>query len=204
MLRFEERLAARSAGAGVAALPAVAQRCSAYFDLLRFWNRKINLTGFDLEQPSDEALDRLFVEPLLAAREFSSGLRIIDVGSGGGSPAIPFSAAVDATRLVMVESRQRKSTFLREALRVAQLPGSVETARAEALVGQDDIAGSFDVVTIRAVAVTQGLSSAMLSFLRAGGRVCRFKGPGEQPSGWGAFQRRLPLLGGDELELIDC
>jgi len=85
---------------------------------------------------------------------------------------------------------------------VAQLTGSVETARAEDLVGRKGLAGSFDIVTIRAVAVTQDLSSAMLSLLRIDGRVCRFKGPDEQPSRWGSQQRHLPLLGGDELEII--
>ena len=42
---------------------------------------------------------------------------MIDIGSGGGSPAIPLALAVPGLRLLMVESKTRKSVFLREAVR---------------------------------------------------------------------------------------
>ncbi len=38
---------------------------------------------------------------------------MIDIGSGGGSPAIPFALALAGVRLLMVESKTRKSVFLR-------------------------------------------------------------------------------------------
>src|SRR5262245_38745059 len=60
-----------------------------YCDLLNYWNRRINLTSLDLNPPSKEALDRLFIEPLLAVRHVGTPTHWIDIGSGGGSPAIP-------------------------------------------------------------------------------------------------------------------
>lgn len=45
-----------------------------YFDLLRHWNRRINLTSLSLETLSDQAIDRLFVEPLCAARFLEGGI----------------------------------------------------------------------------------------------------------------------------------
>ena len=41
----------------------------------------------------------------------------MDIGSGGGSPAIPFKLAVPRLGLTMVEAKARKSAFLREAVR---------------------------------------------------------------------------------------
>ena len=41
----------------------------------------------------------------------------MDVGSGGGSPAIPLKLAVPRLALTMVEVKARKSAFLREAVR---------------------------------------------------------------------------------------
>ena len=46
-----------------------------------------------------------------------------DLGSGNGSPAIPIKLAKPAARLTMVESKERKAAFLREAVRSAQLGG---------------------------------------------------------------------------------
>ncbi|MCK7483655.1 MAG: hypothetical protein M0C28_46535 [Candidatus Moduliflexus flocculans] len=40
----------------------------AYYRLLEFWNEKVNLTAFSLKDAPDEAIDRLLIEPLVAAR----------------------------------------------------------------------------------------------------------------------------------------
>ena len=63
-----------------------------YYELLARWNRKINLTS--LEDP-DEAIDRLLLEPVIAARHLSPAVvNVMDVGSGGGSPALPLALAL--------------------------------------------------------------------------------------------------------------
>jgi 16S rRNA G527 N7-methylase RsmG len=102
-----------------------------------------------------EAVDRLFIEPVVAAQFAESGARIIDIGSGGGSPAIPFALAAKGTFLAMVESRSRKSVFLQEAARVVALPAKVITDRYEEAIRQPELQMAFDVVTIRAVRVDE-------------------------------------------------
>jgi 16S rRNA (guanine527-N7)-methyltransferase len=58
----------------------------------------------------------------------------MDIGSGGGSPAIPLKLSAPAASLTMVEVKARKSAFLREAIRTLRLErSSVETARYELL-----------------------------------------------------------------------
>ena len=56
----------------------------AYYLLLAHWNNRINLTGFPLEPPTEQAVDRLFVEPLVAASLVKPNVSLwFDLGSGG-------------------------------------------------------------------------------------------------------------------------
>lgn len=149
----------------------------AYFELLQVWNRKINLTS--LTDP-DEAVDRLLLEPVVASRyvDASAG-HLLDVGSGGGSPAIPLKVMLPASRLWMVESKIRKSAFLREVVRHLGLEDAqVETARFEELLSRPEMNESMDLVTVRAVRMDRRALLALQAFLRPGGEVFFFTGPG--------------------------
>ena len=66
---FERLRSARSSAAIETALFADRQtdQLARYFDLLRQWNRKMNLTALPLDPLEDRTIDRLFVEPLKAA-----------------------------------------------------------------------------------------------------------------------------------------
>ncbi len=98
----------------------------AYFRLLTQWNAQINLTSLPLNEPSDAAFDRLLVEPLAAARQIPDASQVwYDLGSGGGSPAIPLKIARPALKLTMIESKERKAAFLREAIRTVGLAGTI-------------------------------------------------------------------------------
>ncbi len=80
---FQDRLGRRAKRAGVNLTPQLASRLEAYFRLLETWNRKINLTGLNLAEATPETIDRLLIEPLVAARHIPTGTaRMLDVGSG--------------------------------------------------------------------------------------------------------------------------
>ena len=89
---IRSRLLRRASKENIPLSTALAERLIAFLDLLLRWNLKINLTSF--ENP-DEAIDRLLLEPLVASRHLrpASG-RLIDLGSGGGSPAIPLALSL--------------------------------------------------------------------------------------------------------------
>ena len=73
--------------------------------------------------------------------------RLIDLGSGAGFPGIPIKLWAPQIHVTLIESNQKKSTFLREAIRTLTLTNiNVFSARAE-----DYSPGSADVVTLRAV-----------------------------------------------------
>ena len=146
----------------------------AYFELLSRWNRKINLTALD---DPDRATDRLLLEPLVAARHLPAGpVSLMDVGSGGGSPAIPLKLAAPAIRLTMVEVKARKSAFLREAVRTLGLENAtVETSRYEELLARPELHEGFDVLTIRAVRIEPKVLHTLQAFLRPSGSLFLFR-----------------------------
>lgn len=176
---FRARLQRRATRAGVTVDPALASQLEIYYRLLATWNQKINLTSLNLREASDEAFDRLLVEPLVAARFVQTGLqRMMDVGSGGGSPAVPFALAVPGLSLLMVESKTRKSVFLREAVRSLDLKAAeVVTARFEELLARPDLHEAHDLVTVRAVRIESRVLLGLQAFLRPAGQLFLFRGP---------------------------
>jgi len=174
---FQERLRRRATRAGITLSGDVAARLEAYLRLLEAWNRKINLTGFDLAEPTPETLDRLLIEPLVATRHIpASARRMMDVGSGGGSPAIPMALAAPFLHLTMVESKTRKAVFLKEAVRTVGLDSDVMASRHEELLSRPDLHEAIDLLTLRAVRVEPRLLSNLQAFVKPGGLLFLFRG----------------------------
>ena len=176
-LEFRDRLARRARRAKAPVTLAMLEPLEAYFRLLTHWNEKINLTALPLDIPTDETFDRLLVEPIAASRRVQNLPGVwFDLGSGGGSPAIPLKIARPALALTMVESRGRKSAFLREAVRSLRLEGTeVQNARFEDVAGDGARGGSADLVTVRAVKADDSLFIAAGKLLRIGGRFMLFR-----------------------------
>jgi 16S rRNA (guanine527-N7)-methyltransferase len=170
------RLARRASKTGLFLPDDVSERLIAYYELLSRWNRKINLTS--LEDP-DAAIDRLLLEPVMAARHFpGASPSIMDIGSGGGSPAIPMKLVSLGSPLTMVEVKARKSAFLREAIRTLELKDTVvETSRYEELLARPELHEKFDILSLRAVRVELRTLFTLQAFVRAGGSLFLFRGP---------------------------
>jgi 16S rRNA (guanine527-N7)-methyltransferase len=175
---FQNRLTRRAKRAGVSVTLQLGVRLETYYRLLDTWNRKINLTGLNLGEAAPETIDRLLIEPLVAARHIPTGAaRILDVGSGGGSPAIPMTLALPSIHLLMVESKTRKSVFLREAIRAVGLEGAdVAASRFEELLTRPELHEAHDLVTIRAVRIEPRVLSNLQAFLKTRGLLFLFRG----------------------------
>ncbi len=172
---FERAIHERLGLVDVRVEPVATTKLARYLTLLARWNRRINLTAFDLDQPTDHAIDRLIVEPVLAASEVRGRDRVvIDVGSGGGSPALPLKIVVPHVSMTLIEARVRKCAFLREAARELDLADVVvETFRLEA-GGDTRLNGTADVVTLRAVRADATLLDGVSKLLTPGGRLLWF------------------------------
>lgn len=177
---FQRRLGRRARRAGLTLTVELAAQLEAYYRLLTIWNAKINLTGLKLSEASPDAIDRLLIEPVVAARYAPmKAARMLDVGTGGGSPAIPLALAVPCASLLMVESKTRKSVFLREAVRTLGLKAAeVVTARFEELLARPDLHETLDLVTVRAVRIESRMLLTLQAFAKPGGLVFLFRGAG--------------------------
>lgn len=174
---FSDHLASRLEAAGLTPSQSVVAGCLDYLDLLARWNRTINLTSLPLN-PADSncerTIDKLLVEPLVAAQLLNlpgSAWRWVDLGSGGGSPAIPLRLCVTSGELLMVESRSRKCAFLGEVVRSIGLPRTrVSNVRFDALEAD----GNIDMVSVRAVRFDDEFINIISRLLTTGGHLLSF------------------------------
>ena len=143
------------------------------FGAARPWNRRINLTSLPLgDRISASTVDKLIVEPLLAAQLFPKSVgNWLDLGTGGGSPAIPLRLAMRSGSLTMIESRERKCAFLREVVRSLALERTRALSLRFEAIGVDERA---DVVTLRAVRVDAALADLLARLIVTGGQLFCF------------------------------
>ena len=178
-----ERLSA--AGGAVASLPPGARdKLLAYLALLAKWNATYNLTA--IREPermlTHHVLDALAVLPHLPVPGARTGCRLLDVGSGGGVPAIPLAIARPEWRIVALDSSHKKGAFLQQAINELPLPN------AEAAVARvEDYAPSapFDVVISRAFSDLATFVESSARHLAPGGQLIAMKGvfPDEEIAG---------------------
>lgn len=196
---FQRTLKRRAQRAGVALTGPVADRLEVYYTLLSRWNARINLTALNLAS-GDEAIDRLLVEPLIAARCVKpADARLIDIGSGGGSPAIPLAIAAPRLVLTMVESKVRKSAFLREAIRALELNADVQTHRYESLLAEPGMHEFADILSLRAVRVDLRTLVGLQAFLKPGARMFLFRPTGTRAD----LDVPPPLAVGETVPLVE-
>jgi 16S rRNA (guanine527-N7)-methyltransferase len=89
-----------------------------YLDLVAAWNPRVNLTG--ARSPA-ERVGILVVPALPAAAGLEAGL-LLDVGSGNGSPGLVLAVLRPDLPAILLEPRQRRWAFLREAARAGGRP----------------------------------------------------------------------------------
>jgi 16S rRNA (guanine527-N7)-methyltransferase len=116
------------------------QRLEKFWSLLLTWNARINLTG---ARTREELVEEHLPDSLAMARLVPPDARLLDVGSGGGLPALPFAILRPDATVCLVEPRAKRVAFLRTAVRELALTAEVEAQRVEVFSGwRADVAGS--------------------------------------------------------------
>ncbi len=138
-----------------------------YYNLLVEWNEKFNLTAVT-DRQKVELLH--FADSVLPSDLIPCSAVCLDVGSGAGFPAIPLCIKRSDLCFTMIDSINKKVTFLNEVIKALDLKN------AEALHKRiEEHKGEYDIVTSRAVAPLCTLVEYCLPFVKKGGIMLAYK-----------------------------
>jgi len=97
------------------------------------WNRRVNLTG---AKSAEAFVDGPLFDALTLLKVLAEDAPLVDVGSGGGLPGLPAALYRPGLRVVLVEPRAKRGSFLRHAVDALGLSCEVVEAREEQLGGR--------------------------------------------------------------------
>jgi len=140
---------------GIAIEPNAVARLERFLTILAEWNRPLRLTG---ERTVRAIIEQHVVDSLAVVPRLPSAGLIADIGSGAGFPGIVIGCMRPDLEVVLIESRRRRTSFLREAIRTIPLP------RARALEVRAEEAGR-DTVLARRVDLAIGRALRLDVFL---------------------------------------
>ena len=159
-------------------------KLAAYMVLLAHWNSTFNLTA--LRDPQDmlshhltdclavlAPLARHVAErgTLASAPDATTGIRLLDVGSGGGLPGVVLAICRPDVQVTCVDTVGKKAAFIRQVAAELKLPNlKAEHARVEQLKGR------FDLITSRAFASLLDFVTLTRALLAEGGVWMAMKG----------------------------
>jgi len=143
---------------------------------LERWNRVHNLTSVEGEQASIDLhlIDSIAILPIM--REFlpPTPVRIADLGSGGGLPAIPIAIAEPNWSISLIEAVRKKTAFLQNVKgKLGLRNASIYSDRVEHVANQEP--GVYDAVISRAFTGLDRFLDLAEPFLKPGGLVFAMK-----------------------------
>jgi 16S rRNA (guanine(527)-N(7))-methyltransferase RsmG len=169
-----------------------------FAELLVRWNQSINLTG---AKSIGAVIAEHYPDAHALAKRLDRPARLIDVGSGGGLPALPLALLRPNLEIRLCEPIAKKAAFLRTAIRELRLAERValETRRGEELAAElaDDSSRRFDVATSRATFAPEVWLALGRRLVRPGGRVFVLTVPGS------AIKGAADIYGGGKRALIE-
>ncbi len=151
----------------------ILEKFNEYYNLLVFYNEKFNITAIT---EKEEVYKKHFLDSVFGLKFIEKG-KLIDIGSGGGFPAIPLKICNDDINLTMLEATGKKCEFLNEVCKKLDLKNvEIINGRAEDYAKNSKYREQFDYCTARAVARLNILAEYSLPFIKIGGFFIPYKG----------------------------
>ena len=171
----KERLRSLALQSGIELDQTALDRFDTYAELLVEWNGKMNLTA--ITEP-EEIEVKHFLDCLMLPKYFdlSNTKTVIDVGAGAGFPSVPLLIYNPDLCLTMMDTINKRLTFLDTAIHAIGLEANLVHARAEDSGQDKNYREMFDLATARAVAPTNVLAEYCLPFVKVGGYFVALKG----------------------------
>ena len=149
------------------------QQFDQYYRLLFQYNQVMDLTSVIEEE---QVYERHFYDSLtIAFNKNFNGLKVCDVGSGAGFPAIPLKIVFPEMELTIIDSLTKRMNFLNEVVQQLDLKKvKIITARVEEM--DASFRETFDIVMARAVARLNILLELCIPILKVNGIFIAMKG----------------------------
>lgn len=172
-----------------------------YAELLVDWNKRVNLTAITDPQG---ILVKHFVDSLLpiCKVDLPPKARVVDVGAGAGFPSVPIKLMRGDLQLTLLDSLEKRLTFLRALCQELGREADTLHLRAEDAGRKPQYREQFDVAVSRAVAPMAELAEYCLPLVEVGGLVLALKGSVGREEAI-ASQRAVQLCGGIVEDIID-
>jgi len=173
-----------------------------YKELIKEWNEKVNLTAI---VEDSEIIKKHFVDSIKVFKfeKLKNASRIIDIGTGGGFPGIPMKIVNPNSKVVLLDSLNKRINFLNEVIKELSLE-NIETihGRAEDFAKDNKFREKFDVAVSRAVANLTVLSEFCLPYVKVGGYFVALKGPAIEEEMKDA-KNAIKILGGQVEKILE-
>lgn len=155
------------------------EKLKQYATLLLLESEHQNVTAVRTEP---EIWKRHFLDSAYLLQFLTEGGTVLDVGTGGGIPAIPLAIMNSKLQVTMLDSELRKIEFCRQTINRLELSAKTICGRAEELSREPDYENKFDFVVSRAMANGSILTELAVRFLKVGGSLIAMKGKQYDPS----------------------
>jgi len=171
-----------------------------YMNILLEWNKFMNLTG--ITEP-EEVITKHFIDSLTVLDKIDKNASIIDVGTGAGFPGIPIKIALPETKVVLLDSLNKRIKFLNEVIEKLKL-NNIETihGRAEEYGRNKNHREKYDIAIARAVAPLNILLEYLMPFVKVKGKCLCMKGSSSEEEIKNS-KNAVRILGGELIETED-
>ncbi len=203
MLLPEEKLINSLRFCKVDPTPEILERYDTFARMMIEFNTNINITR--ITDPEEIIIKH--IEDSLSLYRFlriKSGARYLDIGTGGGVPALPLLIARPDLNATLIDSVGKKLRFADSIIEKFGLSAETVHIRAEELAKKDEYKGKFDLITARAVTKLDRLAGYAAPLLAENGVFAAYKGDisDEEYNGGKAAVKKLKMKDPEKIQYV--